>query len=226
MPDEETVYYWWWRFMHHHEGYRQCCQRGGSGPYAKLYKAFGNIHALVFRDWWLERGVDCFAEPQPMYKTQLVAPDDVSVLKRMKEQPLLILVPTDAPQSLILKRVQQILKEHHPGTPGRRAYPKSEAAYKIHQHFVIVSLWKMLTAYELRKIYPQVPLWDIGRRVDLAANDWVKGKKIDWKERMAIEISRPHTAEMASLTSATSRMIKKAQKAIENTGKGKFPKFD
>ena len=212
--------------MQHHEGYKLCCEKRGTGTYARLYKNFGNIHESSFDDWWRENGAQVFAEPQTMFRTQLVSPRDVRELVKLKEQPLLVLIPKDAPKTLILKRVREILKEFHPNKPGKKTSAESNALYKVHQHFVIVSLWKMLTAYELRKNYPQVPLWDIGMRLNRAASDWENDIKIDWKERMAIPIAKPDAAEMATLTSATSRMKKKAQKAIENTGKGKFPKFD
>ena len=84
----------------------------------------------------------------------------------------------------------------------------------------------MLNAYELRQANPHLALWDIGNRINLGANAWEKGKKVEWSEGLSPNSKTPDAAEMASLTSATSRMIKKAKKAIENTGKGMFPKFD
>lgn len=228
LPAEETIYYWWWRFMRRHEGYKKCCESGGTGPLSLLYEKFGDIHAGGFDDWWLERGPKLFAEPQAKFKTQVVQRGDLKELQGIEEQPIIVIIQKDAPQSLIMKRIRQILKEEHPGKPGKKTSGKNMALCKIHQHFVIKSLWKMLSAYELRHLDPAVPLWQVGKRIERAAKDWPKVAKYKWRAGYRFDGDRPDADEMASLTSATSRLISKAAKAIENTcvGKGYFPKFD
>jgi hypothetical protein len=109
----------------------------------------------------------------------------------------------------------------------RDGFPEDQLiAENIHQHFVLISLWKILNAYELRQTNPCLALWDIGNRIHLGANAWEKGKRTEWPADLSPNPKTPDAAEMVSLASATLRMIKKAQKAIENTGMGKFPKFN
>ena len=72
-PWRRNIYYFWWEFLKRHEGYRKCCERGGTGEYSALYTDWGNIHAYTaetFWDWWNEkldngesRGEYLFAEP-------------------------------------------------------------------------------------------------------------------------------------------------------------------
>ena len=34
---DNSVYYLWWEFLRRHDGYKETCENGGKGKYAKLY---------------------------------------------------------------------------------------------------------------------------------------------------------------------------------------------
>jgi len=57
-----SVYYFWWRFLREHQGYRDCCEKGGEGAYADLYRDFGDIRGNDFRSWWKNIGRHLFSE--------------------------------------------------------------------------------------------------------------------------------------------------------------------
>ena len=101
-----------------------------------------------------------------------------------------------------MKRIRQILKAEHPGKPCKKTSGKSMSLCKVHQHFVIKSLRKMLSAYELRYLNPKLPLWQIGKRIENAEEDWPKVAKYTWRAGYRFDGDRPDADEMASLTSA------------------------
>ena len=40
-PWRRNIYYFWWEFLKRHEGYRKCCERGGTGEYSEFYCRLG-----------------------------------------------------------------------------------------------------------------------------------------------------------------------------------------
>jgi hypothetical protein len=48
---ESTVHYWWWRFLKKSTLYLTCCEKGGSGRLAALYKDFGDVRGDSFAEW-------------------------------------------------------------------------------------------------------------------------------------------------------------------------------
>jgi hypothetical protein len=70
------VYYYWWAYLACHAGYQAASRRRDKGQFAKLYRDFGELPEITifhwhnpsclgdeFMNWWKERGVELFAEP-------------------------------------------------------------------------------------------------------------------------------------------------------------------
>ena len=73
---KRSPYYWWWQFLRRNQEYLECCERGGKGKHAQLYKDFGDVRDDDFHKWWTkdERGPNLFAEasrPIPQIQGQL-----------------------------------------------------------------------------------------------------------------------------------------------------------
>lgn len=57
------MFYYWWEYLQRHDGYRETCEAGGIGQYAKLYADFGDVHSGDFWSWWAKHD-HLFAEPR------------------------------------------------------------------------------------------------------------------------------------------------------------------
>ena len=79
---EDSVYYLWWEFLRRHDGYKETCEKGGKGKYAKLYDDFGNVHECSFREWWTkdDRGARLFSEPPLPSTVTVLTSKDVRAL--------------------------------------------------------------------------------------------------------------------------------------------------
>ena len=86
-PLYASVYYYWWAFLRLNGDYIACCERGGKGNMASVYRHFGDIRdghrkstdlskpkgqVDEFREWWIERGAKLFAEPQTKENIRIV----------------------------------------------------------------------------------------------------------------------------------------------------------
>ena len=63
---KDSLYYWWWAYLRKNTDYIRCCESGGEGSMAEIYKDFGDVRGESFKVWWTEegRGVRLFADPR------------------------------------------------------------------------------------------------------------------------------------------------------------------
>ncbi len=47
---QRSPYYWWWAFLRLNEDYVKCCELGGKGKLANLYKDFGDVRSDDFKE--------------------------------------------------------------------------------------------------------------------------------------------------------------------------------
>jgi hypothetical protein len=218
---EDSIYYFWWRFLRLHEGYRKTCERGGQGPYSKLFADFGDVHTTdVFQRWWSEgnRGAQLFAEPPSPGTVELLTRSRLETLSAGwdEDRYLVIGIPLRLPKAFIQRKVSKLVRQHHQRKRGQRLLGESRAKYPVAGQFSIKALRSILDCYELRHSQPDLPLWAIAQKVGFM------------KTRLTPEDLRTRgTGEASdkrlSMTSATSRKLKQAKSIIEGVGKGRFP---
>jgi len=203
--------------MLRNEDYLQTCRNSGDGPCSDLYKDFGDIHATDFKTWWSANGARLFGEHERtsivIYKDGVFDPS-----VNAGRNALLLNVPLDLPRAHLYKKFKQIITAHHEGERGKRHTAKSEALYptggKIDTKFLQVAL----QVWDMRQSEPKKPLWEI-------ANDLKIGSKENWLSAAELKMKGhlPVADKKNVLAATASRYIKKAQRMIDDTAKGKFP---
>jgi hypothetical protein len=163
---DNSVYYLWWEFLRRHEGYKEACENGGNGKYAKLYADFGNVHEGTFKEWWTKdgRGARLFAE-QPLRVAALTSKEIDALLEDWDTSSLLIVaVPLSLPKRFIQQKLNELLAAYHKRKRGQRTFKDRRAWYPIAAQFNVHSLKKILELYDLRKSQPDLPLWEVGQK--------------------------------------------------------------
>lgn len=220
---ERSPYYWWWAYLRRNEDYLACCETGGRGELAWLYKDFGDVRSDDFRSWWggsLQRGAKLFAEqPVEIRLEQLSSkddwdddwPDDIEVIA--------------VNMSIGRRKLQQyfanFLKREHKGKRGRISLGsvKSTAKYPLYGNFTQQTLWLRLMTYDAyienkkRPKTERVSLWQIGEDLKLVATAMPKTDDEKWER----------TDKHNVMTSTVSRYVREAKAIIANTAKGQFP---
>ena len=213
---EKSPYYLWWEYLRLHEGYLECCQKKGKGPYSALYNDFGDIHSMDFKEWWQSRGVDLFAEP--MSPSKVVALSDEEIRQFMEgvrdERILLVAIPTHYPKRNITSSLNKILREHKPRGRGEKLVKFSRAKYPLLHSPDTYALDITLRCYKKKNENPKMPLWEIAQEVGVSVSLT--------KAELAGEGG--HVADKkASMTAGVSRKLKHAATLIEGVGRGIFP---
>lgn len=218
---KRSPYYWWWQYLRRNKDYLSCCERGGKGKYAKLYKDFGDVRDDDFRKWWMDgqRGANLFSE-QP----------SITVLKELKEKTewldtwskdevLVVAVPLSQNKRDLQKYFARLLKKRHTAKRGRveGVFKNGSAEYKLSRNFTVQSLETALLVYdkyeELKELHGKTKLWEVGVSLGIPptampeAED-TKKTTFDKRNQMAATISR---------------YLKQAKTSIANSGLGIFP---
>jgi hypothetical protein len=224
---QRSPYYWWWLCLRRNEDYIACCNRGGEGKLAKLYKAFGDVREDNFHKWWTEgdRGVELFAEkPLEMRLTELESPNEWAA-EWSSDQVMVVAVPLNISKRRLKGAFNRLLDSRHSGNKsGRPTLAKikdsSTARYALERNYTISSFITMLAVYDewqannLKPKEEQLTLWEIGAKLQInksAIKDAVSKAKEDR------HIGRN------TLASTVSRYVRQAKSVIANTALGKFP---
>ena len=213
---QDNIYYLWWEYLRRHDGYRQCCERGGAGPYSKLYSDFGDVHAGEFKMWWRERCVRLFAEPPSPVGVWALSDEEALELIELgrADNVLLVAIPLDYQRRTITLGINKILKESETRKRGEKRIKTSKARYPIAKAFDVMALKATLRCYDLKQANPKMPLWHIAQEVGVSA-------------RLTADEIRENGAtakdKKLSMTSGVSRKLRQAEAIIENVAKGRFP---
>lgn len=219
-PDswKRTVYYWWWSYLKRNKEYLKCCEKGGIGKLANLYKDFGDVRSDDFKAWWStgDRGATLFANQPTLSAVTQLSEGDVVI---SNSSVITVSVPLNFPKRFIQAQFRKILSKHHEGRQGvQQAKADGGAIYKFKGQPNIKGLERALKVYDYIE--------------DLKA----KGiKKPQWRVAMDLSIvedeNRIHSRDsnkiaedkIRVLTAIVGRLKKKAAESIQRTGRGQFP---
>lgn len=206
-PYLNSVYYYWWEFLRLNAEYRRCCERGGEGKLASLYNDFGDVYSVDFKTWWQtgDKGAYLFAEKLPP-SFSVVPVEEIEAQKDV----LYLRMPLSLPKRFLSQEFQKILKNHHPGSRGKRTNEQSTARYPVKGHVDIDSLAKCLRVYTMKQEFPELTLWQVGHRCGL-------------KTSFGSDPSLLHTDDKFVLANMVSRLIKRARRMVAGVAEGKFP---
>lgn len=210
---EGTVYYWWWEYLRRNTEYLKCCESGGKGRLACLYKDFGDVRSESFQRWWIDdgRGAHLFAEPQ--------AEDSIRVMETGQEalDPSLaftVSIPLYLPKKTILRRFKELLDERHQGKRGHQLAKRSKARYQVKGQLNIPAIKQALEVYDFRNENPKMKLWEIGNSIP----------RLQMANKLKSSDTASERADKRNVLAATvSRYLKRAEISIKNTTLGSFP---
>lgn len=219
---QRSPYYWWWAFLRRNEDYLACCERGGKGKLAKLYKDFGDVRPDDFHAWWTagQRGARLFGEKTlPLNVKELKGADEWSSDWR-PESVMVVAVPLDLPKRYLQSKFAELLKKRHDGRRGRKkaeeAY-SSTANYQLHRNVSLPTLMAQLAVYdavmEKRRGNTNKTLAKIGEELKLVASAMPRAS------------DHRHDAEHKRnvMAATVSRHLKVAERIVANVAKGQFP---
>lgn len=213
----DSPYYWWFMFLRLNADYKATCDRSGEGKLSKLYKDFGNVHKMNFKEWWTERA-HLFAEPKKGYKMK-VATSINDIAPFDSNEVLNLVVPlTWSQRSLKKGFAQHILKLIEKGKRGVSVV-ESEATYRLGSRWNVESFKSAYNVYvEKQKSLDEekkVAWADIAIRANIP---YAKREK-------AIEgVKNRHTVDVrATLTVLADRHYKRAQNFIKLSASKSFP---
>jgi len=218
---QQSPYYWWWAYLRRNKDYLACCEKGGKGKFAKLYKDFGDVREDNFKKWWTEgeRGGALFAETTSVMKLTLLDSKEQWDESWTQDEVLIIAVPLTSSKRYLQSRFARILKERHTAKRGRtkKLLEKSNAAYPLERNYTIENLRKTLQVYDLyiehKDQKPKVPLWKLGEQLRLVPSAMTTDK-------MTVNERQVFRNVMGA---SVKRYITNAEKIIANSALGRFP---
>lgn len=218
-----SPYYWWWVYLRRNEEYLKCCEKGGKGKFAKLYKDFGDVREDNFKKWWKEKGVELFSEKHVSEGGDMVLMElaDKSQWNESwtDDKVLVIALPLTSSKRYLQSRFNALLNKRHTIKRGRqyKTFAESLAKYPLAKNYTIRNLETTLAVYneylKHKGQKPKVPYWKIGENLTLVPKAMTSPKltpneNYDRKNTMAASVLR---------------YVRSAEKMIENVAQGKFP---
>lgn len=168
-----SVFYYWWEYLRRHEGYRQTCEAGGIGSYAKLYADFGDVHSGDFWSWWVKHD-HLFAEPKAR-QVKVIAHAELGQLQDDYDV-LYLRIPRENALKLTLKQVTRIVK---PKLIKRdRTKVATQARYKVATKPVLASLHMHLKVWDARRDNPDATLEELADIAEVSYNHKVNGETL------------------------------------------------
>lgn len=218
-----SPYYWWWVYLRRNEDYLKCCENGGKGKYAKLYKDFGDVREDNFKKWWKEKGVDLFSEKHVSEGGDMVLMEltDKSQWSEAwtSDKVLVVAMPLTSSKRYLQSRFNALLKRRHKTKRGRqyKTFDESSAKYPLAKNYTIRNLETTLAVYDEylkhKGQIPKVPYWKIGQSMHLVQTAMTT-------DNMSMNERQVYRNVMGA---SVKRYITNAEKMIANAALGKFP---
>ena len=213
-PDTVTSspYYWWFMFLRLNADYRATCEANGKGKCAKLYKDFGDVYNINFKQWWTDKAY-LFSEPRKGYK--MVVAKDASEIAPFDDPTVLnLVVPlTRSQRSLKKSFAQLVLKLVEKGKRGV-SVEASEATYRLSGKWnaqALADAYKVYTLKHMNGDGKKVYWADIGIRAELsyakrekAVEGRVKDDTVDIRAMLTILTTRHYKRAITFINSAAS----------------------
>jgi hypothetical protein len=210
---EGTVYYWWWEYLRRNSEYLKCCESGGRGKLANLYKDFGDVRGDSFKDWWTKggRGATLFSEPEAELSIKVMDKGQTAI------DPLdafTVSIPLYLPKKLILRRFKELLDKRHKGKRGHQLAKRSKARYQVKGQPNIPAIKQALEVYDFKKANPKMKLWEIGNSIP----------KFQMENKIKTSDTESQITDKKNVLAATvSRYLRRAEKSIKNAASKNFP---
>lgn len=213
-----SVFYYWWEYLRRHEGYRQTCEAGGVGQFAKLYADFGDVHSGDFWSWWKTHS-DLFAEPKAR---EAMLFDPAEMHEQDQSEFIYIRIPRENPLKLTLKQVTRIIKPKL----VKRGHKKivTHARYKVATKPLLASLDMHLKVWDARLNNPDATLEELADIAQVSYNHVVKGETLAHRAALRLPDDDIRKVLKRRKELAVQRHLRIAEQYIRNVAeKEKFP---
>ena len=220
---QRSPYYWWWAYLKRNADYIACCDGGGAGELAALYKDFGDVRGDDFRTWWgapNNKGAYLFLEQALELSVQKIdTPQQWD--SRWGDNVLVVAVNLELGRRKAQKQFADLLLAESFSKRGRKSMSTtiSTARYALHRNFtsnnlkVMLSVYDAVTANDVLQKEERLKLWQIGESLKLAP------VAMPSKYDNAYDTRDKHK----TMTMTVSRHYSNARAIVANTAKSEFP---
>lgn len=210
----DSPYYWWYMFLRLNADYKKTCDTKGKGKFADLYKDFGNVHTVNFKDWWQVKA-ELFAEPKQGYK-MLIAKSTADLAPFNSEEVVNLVVPLNRSQRSLKKAFSfLILKKVEKGLRGV-SVEKSGAKYRLSGKWHIEALSLAYKVYTLKRQSEK-------DNIKIAWADIGIQAKLPMSYALTKESRKINADVRRTLTILAMRHYKRAEEFIKNSITQTFP---
>lgn len=217
---ENSIYEKWWKFMRLSPVFWYAKQTGiapTNSVIAENYEKAGNLDWPDFKTWWNRHGKYVFEEAKRPADVRLVDVDS-TVNHELYQQSILVEIPLTITSKKIIKDLKALLREIEHEVSGSNVIKLSNASLKLKsKKFNLTTLQNESWVLIYRILYPHIPIWKIGDRLQLAPQHEVR----ELDQRVFSKGEGP----FATLQSLTGRNLYKARFARYHMERGSFPNY-
>jgi hypothetical protein len=201
----------------------------------KTYDLIGDVNCVLFRQWWLKRGLQVFGNPYTKPKIHEVAflangqETDVDLIaSKIKNRfaelrqaeglsaSLILSLPLGLKRSEIMRRVRLLLDEYKVKEIGESAQPQIKL---MGRRFHGNAMFKGLRLLWFKSAKPKWELWRLGAKSELSDS---YSKVLDPRAPRRTQNPREIDDRLV-MGKITHRAIERFEKIVENAARGKFP---
>lgn len=218
---ECSAYYFWWAFLKRNAAYIKCCERKGLGRYAQIYRDWGDIRDMEFKDWWFERGRALFSEPDPVAvhlaeEGHFVSPGHYATVNVPLSQPFVRTI------SQLRKLITPLLKAKQRGNYAKKA--QSRAPYRIIKVHSLAPLHECLRVFDAVQANPGKSLAEIADIAGLLVSIRNPEKRAGLTQKEKALLKKDWEAELKLRKKQEAfRHLKKARKLVRSAIESEWP---
>ena len=221
---DASIYKWWWTFMRLSPVFWYARQTGLSPvipEMAETLEKVGDLSVPNFGLWWNKHGKYLFEEAKRPAKLRLINVDE-PVEHELYQKSIVVEIPLTITSKKIVNDLRALLKDIEHSVSGRNVIQQSNATLKLKsKKFNLTTIEHEYWVLIYKILHPDIPVWKIGDRLQLAPNNVVRG--VD-PRAVAGSFSRGR-GPFATLQSLTGRSLYKARFARHHVEHGSFPNY-
>jgi hypothetical protein len=221
---EASIYRWWWEFLRLSPIYWYARTTGKTiaiPEMATAYESAGKLDIPAFGIWWKRHGKFIFEEihrPADARIVDISAPDG----HEFYQKSVLVEIPLTITKKKIISDIKKLLAQIDHEMSALTVISKSNATLRLKtKKFNLQTIENEYWVLIYRILYPSIPLWKLGDRLQLAPSNSVRGYD---QAQLATHFSRG-LGPFARLQSLTGRYLYKARFARYHVELGSFPNY-
>lgn len=204
----------------------------------RTYDLIGDVNCILFRQWWLKRGLHVFGNPYTkprIHEIALIAngeeTDAELIASKIKSDfaelrqteglsaSLILSLPLNLKRAEILRRVKEILDSYKGKEIGRAEQPKIKLMGK---RFHANAMFKGLKLLWFKAAKPKWELWRLGAKAGISDSySGVLNPSAPKKTHDPVEMD-----DRIIMSKITFRAIQRFELIVENAARGRFPCAD